>query len=96
MRTADDTAAPIRPERVETTIAANEFGIVQRPLSTWETIANNTALRKALILVVLAAVWELYGRKLNNPLLLPTFSATVQTLIAGILSGALIVKVLTS
>lgn len=96
MRTADDTATPIRPERLETTIAASEFGIVQRPLSTWETIANNAVVRKGLILVVLALVWELYGRKLNNPLMFPTFGATVQTLIAAVLSGALILKVLTS
>lgn len=96
MRTADDAAAPIRPERLETAVAASEFGIVQRPLSTWETIANNTALRKVLILVVLALVWELYARKLNNQLLFPAFSATVETLIAGIVSGALIAKVLTS
>jgi NitT/TauT family transport system permease protein len=96
VRTADDTAAPIRPERLETTIAASEFGIVQRPLSTWETIANNSALRKGLILVVLAVIWELYGRKLNNPLMFPTFGATVQTLFAAIVSGALIVKVFTS
>jgi NitT/TauT family transport system permease protein len=96
VRAADDTAAPIRSERLETAVAASEFGIVQRPLSTWETIANNTALRKVLILVVLALVWELYARKLNNQLLFPTFSATVETLIAGVVSGALIVKVLTS
>lgn len=96
MRTAEDAGAPLRPERLETAVAATEFGIVERPLSLWETIANNVALRKGLILIVLALAWELYGRKLNNPLLLPTFSATVQTLIAAIISGALIAKVVTS
>jgi NitT/TauT family transport system permease protein len=47
------------------------------------------AARKALVLVFLAAVWELYARWLNNPLLFPTFSETVRALFASIAAGEL-------
>ncbi len=85
--------AASRPERAETPVDAARIGVVQRPLSAWERIAGLTPLRKAAILVVLALVWELYARKLDNPLLVPTFSATIGALFAGIAGGALLLKV---
>jgi NitT/TauT family transport system permease protein len=42
-----------------------------------------------LILVVLALIWEAYGRFLNNDLLFPTFGATVRAFADAILSGVL-------
>jgi len=47
------------------------------------------AARKTLLLVVLAAIWEVYARSLNNPLLFPTLSATMSALSASIASGEL-------
>lgn len=47
------------------------------------------ALRKGLVLVALAAIWETYARVLDNPLLFPTFTATVSALWSGIASGEL-------
>src|SRR5688500_20183702 len=47
------------------------------------------AARKTLLLVVLAAIWEVYARSLNNPLLFPTLSATVSALSGSIASGEL-------
>jgi NitT/TauT family transport system permease protein len=44
-------------------------------------------LRKGLLLLVLAALWEGYARWLNNPLLFPTFLDTLKALFAGIASG---------
>ncbi|HEU0084757.1 MAG TPA: ABC transporter permease, partial [Bradyrhizobium sp.] len=46
-------------------------------------------LRKIFILVVLALIWEAYGRYLNNDLLFPTFSATMRAFIESILNGVL-------
>jgi NitT/TauT family transport system permease protein len=85
-----------RPERFTTPVDGRELGVAQKPLSTWESIANITILRKAAILVLLALCWELYARHLNNPLLLPTFGATVQAFVTGILDGELVTKVWTS
>jgi len=50
---------------------------------------DNAAFRKAVLLAGLAAVWELYARWLNNPLLFPTFSDTILALISSIASGQL-------
>jgi NitT/TauT family transport system permease protein len=82
-----------RPERLATTVNASDFAIASKPLSPFETVVNNTLLRKVVILIVLAAVWEIYGRRLNNQLLVPTFSATVKAFFAAIASGELLPKV---
>ena len=67
-----------RPEIVREPVSSGAFGIVEKPLSTWERITNVGAVRKFALLVLLAVVWETYARALNNPLLFPTFSATVE------------------
>jgi NitT/TauT family transport system permease protein len=82
-----DNVAPLRPEIVRDQTA--QFAVVQKPLSTVERVYNQVWLRKLLILVVLALIWEAYGRFLNNDLLFPTFSATVRAFFDAILSGVL-------
>jgi NitT/TauT family transport system permease protein len=82
-----DNVTPLRPEIVRDQTA--QFAVVQKPLSTLERVYNQVWLRKLLILVVLALIWEAYGRFLNNDLLFPTFSATVRAFIDAILSGVL-------
>jgi NitT/TauT family transport system permease protein len=78
-----------RPELVHEPVSATQFGVVQKPLSRWERAYDNGALRKTLLLIVLALVWEVYARRLDNPLLVPTFSATVQAMWDGLASGDL-------
>ena len=82
-----DAVAPLRPEIVRDQTA--QFAVVQKPLSALERIYNQVWLRKIVILVVLALIWEAYGRYLNNDLLFPTFSATMRAFIDSILSGVL-------
>jgi NitT/TauT family transport system permease protein len=82
-----------RPERLATTVDASKFAIASKPLTTWETIANNGALRKLAILLVLALIWEIYARWINNQLLVPTFSATVRAFAAAVISGELPLRV---
>ena len=84
---ASQDVAPLRPEIVRDQTA--QFAVVQKPLSTVERIYNQVWLRKLLILVVLALIWEFYGRLLNNDLLFPTFSATARAFFDAILSGVL-------
>ena len=69
------------------TVASRDFGVVEKPLSVWQRLANQGWLRKAFILTVIATVWELYARRLNNPLLVPTFTSTLEAFHAGIVSG---------
>jgi NitT/TauT family transport system permease protein len=85
-----------RPERLAATVDARDFAIASKPLSGWETVANNTLLRKVLILIVLAAIWEIYARRLNNQLLVPTFSATVVAFFTSIATGGLLLMVWSS
>ena len=79
------------PERPEVFYAVSTagFDVVEKPLSAWEKLYDNGAVRKTALLVMLAAAWELYARWLNNPLLVPTFSATVGAFFASVASGAL-------
>lgn len=93
---ASFVASPRRPEIVREPVAAGAFGIVQKPLSVRERILNLGAVRKLALIVILAAAWELYARQLHNPLLFPTFSATVQAFVHGMLGGDLFVKAMTS
>ncbi len=55
--------------------------------------AGQPAVRKTLLLAVLALVWEFAARWTNNDLLLPTFLQTARALIEGIATGELLSRV---
>jgi len=63
--------------------------VVVKPLTAWERISGNAAVRKTALLVLLALFWELYARKLDNPLLFPTFGATLEAFGHAIASGVI-------
>jgi NitT/TauT family transport system permease protein len=92
----EGAALPRRPEFEIQPIDASGIGEVARPLSTLERTVNNDAVRKVAILIVLAVVWELYARWLNNPLLFPSFGETVATFVGDLTSGTLLDRVATS
>jgi NitT/TauT family transport system permease protein len=87
---------PIRPEYLREVVEGGDVGVVQKPLTVWQRLSNQGWLRKTFILVFIAVAWELYARRLNNPLLVPTFSATLEALWAGIASGDIPQKVTNS
>lgn len=70
--------------------------VVERPLPWFERIIKNESVQNGAILLGLALVWELYARWLNNPLLVPTFSETLQTFWRDLSSGLLVNRVSTS
>src|ERR1700676_3225256 len=78
------------------TIDAAQFGVVQKPLSTWERIYNQSAVRKVFILIMLAVFWEIYARLLDNALLFPTFTSTIEAFYEAIVHGGLLGKAWTS
>jgi NitT/TauT family transport system permease protein len=86
----------LRAERTEATERADRIGVVQRPLGFFESAWENGALRKGLLLVAIALIWELYARRLGNPLLVPTFTDTVAAFVEGMASGVLIQRTLYS
>ena len=65
------------------------FGVVEKPLTFWERLYGNSAVRKAALLVLLALGWELYARKVDNALVFPTFTATVGAFVRAITSGVI-------
>jgi NitT/TauT family transport system permease protein len=89
-------APPLRPEYLREVVAADDIGVVQKPLTTWQTLSNQAWLRKLAILVTIAAAWEIYARQLDNPLLVPTFTATLDAFVTGMVSGEILHKVANS
>ncbi len=85
-----------RPEFEREPVDASHIGDVERPLSAIERLIQNEAFRKALLLALLAVAWELYARFVNNPLLFPTLTETLETLWRDVRSGALPERVWTS
>jgi NitT/TauT family transport system permease protein len=83
---------PLRPEYLREVVAGGDIGVVQKPLTLWERLTNQAWLRKLFILAVIAAAWQLYARQLDNPLLVPTFTATLEAFQAGIASGDILQK----
>jgi len=91
-----DAAGEARPEVIRQPVDASGFGVVEKPLTTWEKVTNVGAARKLAILCALALIWELYARWLGNPLLVPTFGATVHAFLEAIAGGDLPQKAWTS
>jgi len=78
-----------RPEVLRDPVQGTSFGVVEKPLSAFERLYNLGFLRKTLILLALALLWEVYGRWLDNSLLFPTFGDTVRALARNVADGTL-------
>jgi NitT/TauT family transport system permease protein len=87
---------PARPEFVVQNVEAGSAAAVEQPLPLGARLWNLAWLRKTLILVVLAAAWEIYARLIHNPLVFPTFSDTVVAFWNGMVHGPLLWRALTS
>jgi NitT/TauT family transport system permease protein len=86
---------PLRAEYLRE-VVAGDIGVVQKQLTVPQRVFNQAWLRKTIILAVIAVAWQLYGRWLDNPLMVPTFSATLGAWWSGIVGGDLLEKVLNS
>lgn len=72
--------------------AANQFdnvSAVEQKLGPLETLWSVGAVRKTLLIVFLAVVWQVYASYLDNPLLFPTLSDTIITLYDRFVDGTL-------
>ncbi len=85
-----------RPEFEAELTDATAVGDVERPLTVVERIANNEAVQRLTILIVLVIIWELYARWLNNALLFPTFTETMATFSKDVANGVLVDRTITS
>jgi NitT/TauT family transport system permease protein len=81
-----------RPEYVREQVAEHDFGIVRKPLTFWERVKDNGFVRKTFLLLVLAALWQAYAAHLDNVLIMPTFTETLQAFTQRIADGELLRK----
>lgn len=86
----------VRANIYKTPTAVENLGVVENPLPFMARLWDQGWLRKLLVLVVLACLWEAYARYLDNDLLLPTFIDTCHALIDGVATGQLPRRVATS
>ena len=86
---------PLRPEYER----ALEWvgGVAPLESASWpRRLWMRTEVRKTLILIVLAILWEAVARWQDNELLLPTFGATLRALVEDTANGVLPTKVANS
>ena len=82
---------PVRPE-YEQPLAALGDAVPERPLPWQARLWQQGWLRKGLLLIVLATLWEGVARVQANDLLLPTFVQTTRALVDGLAGGELLEK----
>jgi NitT/TauT family transport system permease protein len=85
------SASPLRPE-FELALEPLTDAAPERPLPLLARLWERSALRKAVIIALLAAVWELAARLADNDLLLPSFTQAARAFAGGVASGELIAK----
>ncbi|MGJ7511228.1 ABC transporter permease [Variovorax sp. GT1P44] len=83
---------PVRPEYERRLEAFTEVP-VERSLPLATRLWLQGWLRKGVILLALALLWEVVARWQDNDLLLPTFVATARAVVEGLASGELVEKV---
>ncbi|ABQ38588.1 ABC transporter permease [Bradyrhizobium sp. BTAi1] len=85
----------LRPEIVNAETPLGDVK-VEASLSIIERIYHVAGVRKAVILVALAALWQAYGLWLGNPLLFPTFTDTLSAFFENIANGVIPARTLVS
>ena len=93
-------AAPLPPQRLQPPVRAEyertlePLGAIRpsAPLPWLQRIWSVAAVRRAVILALLAALWQALAVWQDNDLLLPSFTATLQALIDGLAGGELLTK----
>lgn len=93
MRGKSLTLTELRTEYEREVVEPVSLTNQQRPLSFWEKLWDCGAVRKLLILILLAIIWQVYATRLNNPLMLPTFFEMLVALSQMFLSGELLAKI---
>lgn len=69
---------------------------IERSLPLLERLWGSALVRRALLLVLLAAAWQAYALYLGNSLMFPPFSETLAALWDGLIHGPLLARTLMS
>jgi len=84
--------SPARREEYEIPLQPLPDLKLERELPLAQRLWQQGWLRKALILIALALIWELAARYQGNDLLLPSFLQTAKAFFEGIGSGELLLQ----
>jgi NitT/TauT family transport system permease protein len=79
----------IRPDFVVDIVAKPNKDFVVKPLAIWERVLASDGFRRAMILIVLAAVWQAYALVADNDLVFPKLTDVLVALWRSTLSGVL-------
>lgn len=85
-----------RPDQEYVVEDAHGIGDAARPLSPWERVSQNSVVRRLVVLLVFAVLWEGAARWSDNALLFPSLSDTIEALWHATLDGSLPTRVATS
>jgi NitT/TauT family transport system permease protein len=69
-----------------------EWAVVERPLPLAQRLFAQAAVRRLLLLVVLAGIWQAYATWTDNALMFPTFTETATAFWTDMRSGTLLIK----
>src|SRR5436190_22118165 len=69
---------------------------IEQKLGVFELLWQSGVFRKTLLIVVLAVIWEVYARQLDNPLLFPTLTDTFKSLYSNFADGVLPTRIWTT
>ena len=67
--------------------------VIRRSLPLVERLYGISGLRKLFLLIVLALIWEIYARYVDNELLFPTFSSTIEAMVTNFANGVLLNRI---
>jgi len=80
---------PSRPNREYEVTAFHNADAIERPIPAWEQVWNQGWVRKTVLIVALAVIWQVYATFLDNDLLFPTFADTMRAFFSNIANGVL-------
>jgi NitT/TauT family transport system permease protein len=79
-----------------TQLPHGNISTIEQKLSPFELVWGISAVRKAALILVLAALWQAYAVYLDNPLLFPTLTDTLTTLADRFADGVLPARIWTT
>lgn len=83
---------PVRDEFECRPRTLGDIGAITRRLTWWQRISDIPMVRRGFILIILAVIWQAYTASLHNPLLFPTFTATVAAWWQALVAGPLLLR----